>query len=370
VLDYDGLAVGVSVWRASDEEWVRDVMSPAFGITETGAAAVEVELVVDPARHEALHRLGPAGGHVDGAILDDSTESFERWSGSTEDAERRTAFDPLFGVFHEVGPGPTLRITAEGGEVCRVALMRVVREFAMQASMRRGNLFLHAAAISVDGRALVIAGEKGAGKTTTLSWCLELLEEARFIANDRVRVACAEAPGFDVRAMPTVMSFRPPGLALLPQLEQKVRAQRGAPFHSRSEARDREELGPVTPFSDGRVGLSPTRYPELLGRASTASAPAAAIVFPEVADDSDGLRPLRLDEETSIGRLTRALFGAAALERQSDLFSYPRAGPFPKADELRARAARIASAVPCFAWRVGRGVIGDTAGLRAFLKTL
>ena len=47
----------------------------------------------------------------------------------------------------------------------------------MHALLRRGDLFLHAACFSVEGSGIVIAGVKGAGKTTTLTWCLQLIEK-------------------------------------------------------------------------------------------------------------------------------------------------------------------------------------------------
>lgn len=374
---YDGLTVGVQTHRETDAEWLAEMLVPAFSRGSGGPADLEVELRVDPERFAELQARGPAapGELVAGAVLDDSTERFERWTRGPHSGEagpEQIAFDPQFRTFHEVWPGVRVRLTAGGGEFGRLALMRVVRELAMQASLRRGSVFLHAAAFGVSAGAIVVAGEKGAGKTTTLSWSLSLLEEARFLANDRVRLHASsrDPAAFTARAMPTVLSFRPASLALLPALEARLRGERGMAFHSRSEARDRDDLGPLAPFPDGRIGLKPTRYGELLGRGTEAEAEVAAIVFPELAGDPGGLRARRLAPAEAAPRLVGALFGAADPGRRSELYALPRAGPFPTAAELRERAGRIAARVPAWTWRVGESAPRDAAGLRAFLREL
>lgn len=125
-----------------------------------------------------------------------------------------------------------------------------------------------------------------------------------------------------------------------------------------------------TPFSDGRLGLRPCRYPQILGRRSTASARAGAIVFPEVASDESGLRASAIGRSDAAARLVEALFGAGALGRRSELFSLPRAGPFPSETELKERARRITGRVPCYRWRVGRAAPRDAEGLKRFVAGL
>ena len=379
VLHYDELAIGVATPREADAEWLADALSPGFALSPDGAADVEVELHIDPARFAELERRGRAAHseRVAGVILDDSTAHFERWT--DEPATRvasagiavpsHTAFDSDFLVFYEVAGGPSVRVIATTGELCRLPLMRVVREFAMEASLRRGDVFLHAASLCVDGRAIVIAGSKGSGKTTSLSWSLQLLEDAQFIANDRVRLRECGG-GFDVRAMPTMLAFRPEGLELLPVLDAAVRAERGKPYHSNSEVREREDIEPLTPFDDGRLGLRPLRYPQLLGRRSTASARAGAIVFPEIVADESGLRASAIGRSDAASRLVETLFGAGDLARRSEMFSLPVAGPFPSETELRERTHRITECVPCYRWQVGRAAPRDAEGLRRFVAGL
>jgi hypothetical protein len=378
VLDYGGVAIEVGVHRPADLEWVEDFLAPAFSVSERETVDVRVQFDVDPERFEALVRRGPAaaGDVVDGLVLEGSTHRFRPWADAAESPGRggdgagakavRTAFDPGFDVFYEVMPGPSVRITARSGVRCRVPLMRVVREFAMHACLRSGDLFLHAAALRVGERAIVIAGASASGKTTTLTWSLQLLEDARFISNDRVRVR-PSAAGYDVIGMPTVMAFRPHGLELVPEFDAALRAERGSPHLSRTEVRGRDDLPLRQPRSDGRFGMSPSRYAELLGRRSAASAPAGAIVFPEVVADDGGLRAVPIDPASAGARLEQAIFGLAGA-RRSELFDLPAVGPYPSEDQLREHARRIAAAVPCYVWQVGANAPHDFESLRRFVR--
>ena len=109
VLDYDGLAVGVSVGRSADREWILDFLAPTFSVSARKAADVEVCLTVDRERFAELERRGPAasGGVVAGLVLDDSTLRFERWTNAPKAREQngegsdapaiQTAFDPQLG---------------------------------------------------------------------------------------------------------------------------------------------------------------------------------------------------------------------------------------------------------------------------------
>ena len=80
----------------------------------------------------------------------------------------------------------------------RVALMRVVREYAMLYATQAGWLILHAAAVCVGGDAFVIAGPKRAGKTTLLLHALRN-EQGAYVSNDRVALG-AEPSGVTATA--------------------------------------------------------------------------------------------------------------------------------------------------------------------------
>lgn len=379
LLGYDDLAIEVRLARPGDREWILDFLTPAFSVPSHMAPDAVVELRVDREHFQRLEARGPAASRalVDGFNLNDAVSRFERWadasgreaaSGGDRTPVEQTLFDPVFGVFYELGPGLSVRITARSGVRCRMSLMRIVRELAMHASLRQGGVVVHAASLCIDGFAIVIAGDKSAGKTTSLTWGLQLLERAAFLSNDRVRLR-PTATGFEVRGIPTVMAFRPQSLELLPEFGSMLRAQRGIYHLSPSELEERGDLPLVEPWSDGRLGFAPSRYARLLGRRSEGSAAAGAVVFPEVVADEGGLRAEPLAPAEARARLDRATFWVAD-EARPRLFDVPSAAPFPSRAELGERVRRIVETVPCFVWKVGRGAPRDREGLERFVAEM
>jgi hypothetical protein len=87
----------------------------------------------------------------------------------------------------------------------RVRFMRVIREYFHNHALHSGRLLLHAAAVVHKGRALAIAGRKGAGKTTAMLRLLER-DDTAFLSNDRVLVDVSQAPL--ARGVPTVVAHR------------------------------------------------------------------------------------------------------------------------------------------------------------------
>jgi hypothetical protein len=76
---------------------------------------------------------------------------------------------------------------------------RLVREVVRRVGEESGEVVLHAGSVVLAGRAWVICGAKGAGKTTSVCALMEHAD-AVFIANDRVHLR--RSAGFDVRAWP------------------------------------------------------------------------------------------------------------------------------------------------------------------------
>ena len=81
------------------------------------------------------------------------------------------------------GDGAILRIFVSEGSCCQV--VDNLRDLAWRHEEHRGRVVLHAAAVCRDGRAVVVAGAKGAGKTTTM---LAALRDKRwsYFSGDKV----------------------------------------------------------------------------------------------------------------------------------------------------------------------------------------
>ncbi len=104
--------------------------------------------------------------------------------------------------------------------------MRVIRELATARALADGSrLQLHASALEHDGRIIVLAGPKEAGKTTLVAR-LASVGKLAIAGNDRLLVTPSvdTSSGWRVRPVPTVVSVRPGTQALLPGLFDDIPA--------------------------------------------------------------------------------------------------------------------------------------------------
>ena len=216
-LHYNGLIVQVCSSDCSDLNWLREFLCPFFELVGEGHYDCRVALIADDQRfEETLERgPGPDGAEIDCFALDSACVRLPLWNGSGEQA---LIFDEECQVFYLTGADKTQIeiLTRTGNRSARIALMRVVRELAMIHSHMRGGLFIHGAAFSVDGRCVIVAGPKQAGKTTLLMHAMHH-RSSKFVANDRVRVVFDER-GAVARGMPTIVSIRQDSLEMFPDL--------------------------------------------------------------------------------------------------------------------------------------------------------
>jgi hypothetical protein len=87
-------------------------------------------------------------------------------------------------------------------------LGRLLRTFAVYRAEEAGGFSVHGSAFTLpDGRAYVLCGGEGAGKTTNLIAALETVPGASLLSNDRV-VAIADGDAFAVHGFPHAISVR------------------------------------------------------------------------------------------------------------------------------------------------------------------
>lgn len=348
-LDYDGLRIGVHSKSGDHLGWLEEFLAPAFTVGRWERSDWRVTVQEDEARYATIVGRGPQRGAAPVACfaLDKDWVCLPRWR-SAEGL--RTVVDEPARVAYEVdAAGRCVTLVAPPGTVAvRTALMRVVRELAMHHARTKGGLLLHAAALAVGHRGLILAGEKHAGKTTLL---VNLLRHgaARYVSNDRVLVSVASSPPV-LRGMPTIVSVRPGTVAFFPSLGETIRA-RGFRFRFTLQ----EALGSdaARPSHDGHFGLSPAQLCAALNVEALGTCTAAAVVFPHIADDEQRIRVCRLDKTEAAERLTRAVFGVAAPRAMEWLFSV--AGETAVGGtEPTGSIEQLVAAVPCFECRLGR----------------
>jgi len=259
-------------------------------------------------------------------------------------------------------------VLAGSGRRVRSALMRPMREWAMDAARQRGGLLLHAAACALAGRAVVIAGAKEAGKTSLLTYLLTA-GGAGFITNDRVLVAPARgAPR--VRGIPTVVSVRSGMLALFPWLRQRI--EQGCFRLHATLAECAEGARPARSWADGRLGLTTAQFCAACDCGALMSAPAGLLLFPRRTGRPGGLRLEPLTALETLRRLDACRFGASAIgavadDARTELFQAP--GPVV-AVVPPAAAARALAILPAYDCLLGTDAFADGRGAGQLIDVL
>jgi hypothetical protein len=77
------------------------------------------------------------------------------------------------------------RICAEDPRSLGISIRKAVREVLLEYCEARGYVMLHASAVARDGRVVIVAGDKGSGKTT-LALSAALTRGYRYLSNDHL----------------------------------------------------------------------------------------------------------------------------------------------------------------------------------------
>ena len=169
-----------------------------------------------------------ADGRVPRRPEPDARDEFAAWALDTRlvalpgcrTGDGLTLFDREFDCVYILrGDSQVDVLGTAGARGLRLGAMRVVREILTSRWLARGNahgrLDIHGAAFATAGRAVIVAGPKGAGKTTLVSYALSSTR-AGLVSNDRVLVDLAPVPS--AFGVPTLVSARRHTLRLFPRL--------------------------------------------------------------------------------------------------------------------------------------------------------
>jgi hypothetical protein len=337
--------------------WLEEFLTPQFPVIRCPDPDRTIRFIVDSREHGQLLARGPLRlrGRVECFTLDTGILSAALWNAQDDSP---VAFDEAAHVFYR-RPRSAPRVVEAVAEAdtgpARVALMRIVREFAMMYAARAGWLLVHGAAAQVGDGAVVIAGPKRAGKTTLLLHSL-LHERGAYISNDRVAIRLEGTDAF-VQGIPTIVSLRGGSTAWFPALET---ALAGGQYNYRLLLQECRVTAARAPLGRPATwGLSPRQLCHLLAVDSRASERVSALLFPKILGEP-GATAL---EELPIDRAQAAL-------RSALLRPFPRDGMFridgvPDADaheRVQALTARLVSGVPSFSCHLGADAYTEDSG--------
>jgi hypothetical protein len=344
----DLLAVALHSDDRSAAEWLAEFLHPWF-VRSSAAGEIHVTVSSDATAYAELRAQYP----VDATrrvcfALDQFVVSLPAWSAE----QGIIAADLKRSCFLVAAPR---RIALYGDPTTRrwrFTLQLVFQEIAATRS-RRSAIDLHAAAIGANGRAVAIIGAKRAGKTT-LSFHLLRSGRCRWVSNDRAFVARDGMAGWTVRGMPTAVKIQPPALRDFPELARGLRNVDRPYLHAVDEIRaagSRQELDASTEFA-----LSPPQLARQLNVEPLASAPLAALVFPQIRPAAPGFAVERLEAADVREAICANLYGKPSGRQVPTLFEEIDGGASASPQDL---AEALSGDVP--GYRVVLGLDAYTA---------
>jgi hypothetical protein len=359
-----GTRIAVTSDEAAVLRWLDEFLVPSFEAWEGPEADFTVRVRTAASAYAELAPTRPPDPLplLPCFALDREVVQHPSWTASG----RTLLADGKLGALYSLGERRVDVVAAPAASAFRAAVMRVVREIAATCALASAErLQLHTAALERAGRALLVAGPKGAGKTTVLGY-LGAEPGVRILANDRAFVAAA-AEGFEVRGVPTMVSIRPATLGFLPRLARGVPDVERPGHLTLAEAdaalAERGELG-----EPRRIRLSPAQLARQLGAPLAASAALAAVAFPDAAADPGALAVERLGPAEAARRLPGALFGVESGKAEPTAFER-LCGASRPAGADRCAVEALAARVPCFSLRIGSARYADPGAARSILAT-
>jgi hypothetical protein len=357
-LAFGPIAITLTSNDSAATEWLVEFLEPWFSPTQQ-PAEWRVRLLSSRNAYAELNDRRPLDAVQRPCFaLDQETVSLPAWPAG----DRVTVADAQRSYFLIARPFEFDVVADPGTHRWRFSLMRVLREIAA-TRLRRTQLEIHAAALEAAGRAILISGPKGAGKTT-LSIHLLRSGQCRLVANDRV-FAGGAAESFAVRGVPTAVRIRSDAAALFPELRRGL--PRVADLHmlnrdERTRAIEDAALPQVADF-----GLSLTQLAHQLRVEPRASAPLGAIVFPEIRTGVEGWTVERLAPNDVSARIWANLFGEQPGQRGPTLFEDLDGGPSVPSRALADALSRVATG---YRVTLGRHAYAEAASSARLLETL
>jgi hypothetical protein len=363
-LRYDGFVVGIESEDSSHLVWLQEFLGPPFEPVTGVAPDRIVRVVSDGRRYAQLLGRGPDPGGVQTPcfVMDTGIVRLPVWRADGDDPAC-ILYDEAFRVFYTIrSDEEPIEILAPDAKFPRTALMRVVRELAMRWVWRAGGHILHAAAIAVDDRVVVLAGPKRAGKTTLL---IHLLRHsgAAFVTNDRV-VATERRSTVRVHGLPTIVKAWRDTLEWFPEVRERLLV---GTYHHRRTLEEAARWPPfVVPARDGYWSLSPAQLVALVGARSVAGGRLVAIVFPRVAPRGSRFAVRALAPEAASAALATAEFGPQGAAPVGDPWTGTAGVPSEGVDGAR-RCREALAGIPAFACDLAAEAYGDPATARDLL---
>ncbi len=209
-------------------------------------------------------------------------------------------------------------ISKKDNRFSRKAIMRILREIAMNRCLENGQRLVHCAALSYNDKGILIAGAKGSGKTTLLMGLLQLSGYS-YIANDRAAVSLDNNIP-EVHGIPTIVNIKHNTLNIFPKFHDILLAG-NYDYHMNTNKSDGGPTDNIQPDSSGNYSLNPLQFCKILNTEQKTAARLNAIVFPVIKKSESTADITELCKQEASGELSHSLFSAGTNLLNTQIFA-------------------------------------------------
>jgi hypothetical protein len=365
-LRYEGLCFRVVSPESSHLRWLENFFSPHFSIGGSHVEPVEIELLIDADLYRQCQESRSVPSVIHGFALDSSVVQLSLLGEHDGDS---LLFDDHYRIFYRVAPDRR-RVTIVAGRnvvSMRPALMRVIREYAMNHSQQNGGFFLHASCFLSEGRPVIVTGPKRSGKTTLLAFACGK-GSAEYLSNDRILVR-KEDRRYVLRSMPSIVSLREKTLWFFPAIEKCIRDE-GLHF-DRNPDEHRKGVDPLRRCKGNRRCLvTPPQFCETLSARQVTGASDPVIVFPVITNLEGTFSLTTVNDEEKGEYLSESLFGAKHWVTSTPVFNLGKNSSDSDPEKIEEKCRRFAAGHRCLRLEIGRNLYDRDENAKRLIAAL
>jgi alpha-D-ribose 1-methylphosphonate 5-triphosphate synthase subunit PhnL len=344
-------------------EWLDEVLLPGFSRVEHDSTAVTVAVhrSLDQPRHKSHAQVM---GAFPCFVFDRELVSLP----GRRIGEALELADAKYDARYVVGPA-SVEVHADGPwPRTRAAVLRVVRQLAVAQSLADGTRFLlHTSGVEERGRVLLLAGPKGAGKTTLVAHLASTLR-AGVVSNDCALVSRSTEGEWRAGPVPITINVREETMRLLPDLFRGVPAVDALSQRTLAEA-DAAVAQYGTVSSPTRLKLAPALFAREVCSALSGGGQLVRLAFVSVSEDTNGFSAEPLASTDAARRLAPLRYGVDAADVPRTIFDDLLGTDRPETAD-RELIRRLTAEVPCVDLRVGPGLLQSNGAAADLLGEL